>query len=447
MNSAVSLLSAAIDPSSMTLYESYTKLGLERPTRRYEHIRDIMNSWDRDTQNAFVIKPSDLSGHERRLDASSVPKEPPKGVEVSLYHSQKPGRWEKRFITLIVTGQVYVSKRSGAKFSDKDITNICHLSDFDIYTPTHQQIRKSLKPPKKHCYAIKSQQKTTVFLNTENFVHFFSSDHADTMEEWYDAVQAWRSWYLSRQVGRDETRPAPQALVTNAGRTGQESKTMLSASEDSSSRYSTSLSNLPRPQLNRYQSMSPTPSEDDENRPRQIPFHLRNGPLLTPNSPPPNYFAQQPRPTSQNRSSAPMLSPPLDHDETFAATGLLGRTYTQRQKQAAAAAKDSASNGPFIPGPSLLNNPHAHASSVHPKTSHDAPRRAATAPLVDLTPQFIEAPQWRTETKGHGVVAPEGVPLVEVANTPALGGEAPKLTVFQRDASVSSKNRVREHRE
>ena len=31
-----------------------------------------------------------------------------------------------------------------------------------------------------------------------------------------------------------------------------------------------------------------------------------------------------------------------------------------------------------------------------------------TKPLVDLTPKFVEAPQWSREGKGHGVAAPRG---------------------------------------
>lgn len=41
-----------------------------------------------------------------------------------------------------------------------------------------------------------------------------------------------------------------------------------------------------------------------------------------------------------------------------------------------------------------------------------------TKPLVDLTPKFVEAPQWSREGKGHGVAAPLGVPLVEAATGP-----------------------------
>ncbi len=203
-----------ISTSTAILLESYTQLGLERRIRRYEHIRDVMNSWDRDTQNALIIENSDSPKFDTDLETSSVPKEAPSDVTVYMYHSQKPGKWTKRYITLMSTGQVFISKKAAAKPSDKDSVNICHLSDFDIYTPTPQQLRKTLKPPKKHCYAIKSQQKTTMFLNTENFVHFFNTDDEILAEKWYAAVQRWRSWYLVTQMGEGKKTTKTKATTT-----------------------------------------------------------------------------------------------------------------------------------------------------------------------------------------------------------------------------------------
>jgi len=40
------------------------------------------------------------------------------------------------------------------------------------------------------------------------------------------------------------------------------------------------------------------------------------------------------------------------------------------------------------------------------------------APLIDLTPTFKEPPQWSRENKGHGVQAPQGMKLVDLATGP-----------------------------
>ncbi|KAI9729666.1 MAG: hypothetical protein M1818_008419 [Claussenomyces sp. TS43310] len=465
MYAAIKLVSGTIDPSSTIVLESYNTLGLERRIRRYEYVREVMNSWDRDTQNALVLQPSDSPSHDHDLRASAAPTEAPTGLEVCMYHSQRPGKWNKRYITLITTGQIFISKRPKMKFSDKGITNICHLSDFDIYTLTPQQMRKNLKPPKKHCYAIKSQQKTNMFLNTQNYVHFFSTDDIKMADEWYDAVQQWRSWYLLKKVGVNKN-VVPLTLITKAGRFEQDDDTK--ASEKDGLRVNSSLK-PPHAGLSRHESsspVSPTSSEEDENRPRQIPFHLRNSALLSRSSPPPHRAHPPPvsltRPNLFANGSSSLESIPANDRQTFAATGLLGRTYTQRKQHTAHKEPENrdSDDGPFIPGPSLLNNnlatdqlpnrPQARGDSArrmslsakHPAPSADRSKiqRAVSkralripAPLIDLTPKFVEPPQWRLEGKGRGVVVPEGVPLVEVANTPDLAIDSPKPTAYRRD--------------
>lgn len=271
---AIDLLPRAINLTGCALIESYTRLGLERRLRRYERVKDIMGSWDTDNDNAFVVMLSEASGaamttaasagekspkekkglfakssshddigvatssnrvgrngHASDLDLSSVSRSrsthPPGFVFMSMYHSQKPGRWNKRFITLVEeTGQMVASKKadesrlaflasetsnhSGSNNNNNsDFQNLCHLSDYDIYTPTDAQMRKNLRPPKTYCFAVKSQQRTTVFLNTDNYVHFFSTDDVVQARMFYDRVFAWRSWYLvNRQLalpGRNAT--------------------------------------------------------------------------------------------------------------------------------------------------------------------------------------------------------------------------------------------------
>jgi hypothetical protein len=459
MFSAANVLSVAVTPSASILLESYTKLGLERRIRRYEHIRDIMNSWDRDTQNALVIQASDSPNHDFDLDASSVPRVQPNDVKVYMYHSQRPGKWNKRYITLDSTGQIFISKKKDAKVTDKDIVTLCHLTDFDIYTPTSDEIRKNLRPPKKYCYAVKSQQKTNMFLNKEKFVHFFSTDDYDMSNKWYDACQQWRSWYFvnikgegrKKDVAKVRTVKVPGALTTS-GSTALAHKVKISVDENP---Y-TIGSFKPLMDLNRFESTDgELAGSTEDNKPRQVPFHLRNS-IAPPE--PPTRRDRHPPPVSYRLTPAASNDPPLD-PSTFAPTGLLGRTYSQRQR--AQKERDLAQQeGPFIAGPSLLNAPdtarpktgidHARsaeylsplspplplaqgspahgghkrtastATRARPKTSAGLPRQAASParPLVDLTPKFVEAPQWSREGKGHGVAAPMGVPLVEAATGP-----------------------------
>ncbi|KAH8591021.1 hypothetical protein B0O99DRAFT_520416 [Bisporella sp. PMI_857] len=441
--SAANIMTQNISPTTAILLESYTQLGLERRIRRYEHIRDIMNSWDRDTQNALILENSDSPNFDIDLEASSVPKKAPKDVTVFMYHSQKPGKWNKRYITLLESGQIFMSKKNGIKPTDKDAQSLCHLSDFDIYTPTPQQIRKSLRPPKRHCFAVKSQQRTTMFLNTENFVHFFCTDMEEIAQIWYNAVQSWRSYYLVNKLGEGKTaakNKTIELIKRPRSKTGPSHRVKVSVDEDP---Y-TIGSFKPLLDMSRFDH-KPEATEDseEENRPLQIPFHLRNGipaqPVLQSRPPPVTYRL-----------------PPEANEEEFSSSGLLGRTYSQRQKaqREREEAEKQKIQPPTAEPSAFVPSGHHRTQSV--KTTRTGKRPATSAgastslqrnattkekpkPLLDFTPQFKEAPQWDKTGKGQGVAAPAGVlHLVEAATTPEnpLLDIPSKAAVFRREVTT-----------
>ncbi|RYO78234.1 hypothetical protein DL766_010009 [Monosporascus sp. MC13-8B] len=202
--------------SSCVVLESYTSLGLERRLRRYEHIRDVMNSWDQGSRNYLIVTVSESDEDDRDLDISSVPRSevPPPGFQLYMYHSNRPGKWSKRWITLLDNGQIFCAKKPNANSGDKDATSLCRLSDYDIYTPAESQMRRHLKPPKKYCFAVKSQQKTTVFVTTENYVQLFSTDDPDAAAQFKERVHGWRSWYLvDRRPPPPETRKIAEKIL------------------------------------------------------------------------------------------------------------------------------------------------------------------------------------------------------------------------------------------
>ncbi|KUJ17735.1 uncharacterized protein LY89DRAFT_733562 [Mollisia scopiformis] len=418
--SAANFMTQNIIPSTAILIESYTQLGLERRVRRYEHVRDVMNSWDRDTQNAFHLENSDTPRFDTDLELAGVPKQVPSDVTVYMYHSQKPDTWIKRHITLLSSGQVFIHKKPDAKLGDKNTIAICHLSDFDIYTPTPQQLRKTLKAPKKHCYAIKSQQKTAVFLSTENFVHFFSTDDELLAEKWYKAVQQWRSWYLVNRMGsgKKPKKPIAEIKATNAG------SPLLSEIPDETLYMIGSFSGLG---LDDFRSGSEEDFDtEDEERPRHVPFHLRNSVLIS------NAEAKR-----EAKRHPPIVSYriPQREEEEFTSSGLLGGSYTTRQQNSSKPAP--AATGPFTDGPNLLNRDTARTLSITNSNSANGSRNKPK-PLLDFTPTFKEAPQWDKTGKGHGVAPIAGVPLVEVATTPenaAADAMGMKGTVFRRETT------------
>lgn len=200
-----------INTASSLVYECYAQLGLERRLRRYERICDVLDSWDHDAQNLLLIIPSGSSEHDKDLDISSVPTslEPPPGFFLQLHHSSRPGKWSKRWITLLDDGQI-VSSKKGEPNGDKSTQWLCHLSEYDIYTlmsksasatgegaaKSASTVAKNLKPPKKFVYALKLQQKTSMSADSANFVHFFCTDDPTIANKFTARVHGWRSWYM-----------------------------------------------------------------------------------------------------------------------------------------------------------------------------------------------------------------------------------------------------------
>ncbi|KAK4082980.1 uncharacterized protein Triagg1_1870 [Trichoderma aggressivum f. europaeum] len=346
-----------IDVETSVVLECYDTLGLERRMRRYEHVRDTLNSWDRDQDNSLMVVPCDTPGDDDNLELSSVPQtdEPAPGFTIQLYHSPRPGKWSKRFITLLSTGQVFASKRADAQPADKDSTSLCHLTDFDIYKPKESEVKRHLKPPKKICYAIKSQQKTVVFPNGENFVHFFCTDDAAVAQRFFDQVHAWRSWYIVNKIthSRPIERPPPLDLSVESIK--------MPIIPEKSPRVSSGLT------------LSTGSFIDESDFTRAIEESTRKLALEA--------QLNKNKPRGRKASSASVA---LSVKETFSPTGLLGEGYEKRKEEAAAASEtttDVASptvkklEGPFTEGPSLLNS-IGLSSPKSPKSPEQPPAKS-----------------------------------------------------------------------
>lgn len=224
-----------INISASVVLESWAPHGLERRLRRYERIQDVLDSWNHDAQSSLLILHSLGPESDKDLDISSVPATdaPTPGLNLQLYHCSRPGKWHKRWITLLGDGQLIASKKPGAGPADRDSQRLCHLSSYDIYNLLSKvsphiddgQARspratpmKNLKPPKRYVFALKSQQKPTIYTDVSNFVHFLCTEDRDVAQEFHDRVHAWRSWYMvktrrelqRRRPGDIEDDPEPQ---------------------------------------------------------------------------------------------------------------------------------------------------------------------------------------------------------------------------------------------
>ncbi|KAI9846346.1 MAG: hypothetical protein M1837_004199 [Sclerophora amabilis] len=473
--SAAGDLGEPIQPEASVLLESFTQLGLERPIRRYEHVRDILNCWDRDTQNGLILVPSTELTDDQALEANYVPTEPPQ-VSIYLYYSQSPRKWDKRWVTLRSDGQMVVAKKLEAK--EKDVSNVCHLSDFDIYNPTRRQMSKVIKPPKKTCFAIKSQQKSSMFLSTANFVHFFATSDKMHATQFYRAVQSWRSWYLVHKKGEGQ-RPTTTSDPPNpSGRPRQVSDSMggsaalRNGSIDSVRHRRGSLkaplTSAP-PQSQKQDDPSATyrrQASSPENHASAKALHTRNMSARERRAPPvsfPDRFTKERSDSNSQHSDTGdrllQASSSEEHDAaTFSPTGLLGRTYSQRQKAHQEAARASQSDGPFTDGPNLLNgerdlSPPAHTSRTGEtqqrlgrngsvRSTKNTPtsdlnrtssQRQKPKPLLDFSnPEYREPPQHVKRGRAHvPTKIPPGGGLIDAATSPEVAIVIPPSTSWR----------------
>lgn len=462
--SAANCFSERIDPRNAIIVESFSSLGLERPLRRYEHVRDVLNSWSSDDANALIISDSPFDGATRKLELSAAPSTAPKDAKFYVYHSSKPGKWDKRYITLRTDGQVVLSKKSDAKEA-KDFTNVCHMSDFDIYTPTSRQLAKSVKPPKKICFAIKSQQKSSMFLSTENFLRYFATSDSTIGQDFYDAVHRWRSWYLVHvlEVGKvnetaNATVPPP---MSRDGSSPPSTRQQRHVSTDSIPYQLGSFKPLIDFGRNAEPSVSVPEKAAEETTASSRDMFLRKKKARDHAPPPSSFPVHLPTLEIQKESLSPQ-----DDDSTFSPDSLLGRTYSQKQAaQREREAREGNEHDPFLSHGLLKNlSPTStdQASSVNTPFSNPSSRgnsRSNTVrsnnrpaegfthsrsnsvrkgkPLVDLTPTYREPPQHAR--KGHGVKVDSGMPLVEAATgLEAIPGipNIPPATTWRRDEAA-----------
>ncbi|KAL6234861.1 hypothetical protein BDW75DRAFT_155234 [Aspergillus navahoensis] len=403
-----------IDPPRFILMESFTAQGLERPLRQYECVRDVMNSWAHDAENTLIIVPAPSVYALDFLAAQNVPKTPPVDATFHIYYSQKPRKWDKRYLTIRSDGQIVLSKKE----MTKDQTNVCHLSDFDIYSPTSSFLAKKVKPPKKICYAIKSQQKASMFLTTENFVHFFTTNDKLIADGWYRAVQNWRSWYLVNKLGAGQAENNDEPAQAEPAQP-RSSKPLL-ASIDSNVEEETSAG-----------------------RPRARQTSLRRGPFREYGPPHSSFPKSLASATEPETATAQIQS---SESSPFSASGLLGRTYTLRQKAMKEREDREKREAEVLFNQGLIGSSIATAATVPHQRSHPGSRTNSITsaqfqaqqsesesllkrshsikqggqqpkPLVDLTPVYQEPPQHTR--KGRGAAIDTGGPLIDAARGPS----------------------------
>ncbi|KAJ6110819.1 hypothetical protein N7486_003054 [Penicillium sp. IBT 16267x] len=388
-----------IDPEKFILIESFQQLSLERPLRRYEHVRDVMNSWARDSDNCLIIIPPSSMDTLNQVNPPHIPSDQPVDTTFYIYHSQRRHKWDKRYVTLRTDGQIFISKKQNSK----DHVKICHLSDYDIYSPSARAIAKDLKPPKRICFAIKSQEKSSMFLSSDNFVHFFCTNDRTLADQWYHTVQQWRSWYLLKK-----TTEATQSVRNEVS---HPTHTLTKRGEPKALNDAPLVDRIPsdaeplsrvRPSMDQFRALSIK---------RGVPETLKL-----------KIHAQE---TQEDGPLVQGISPEEIEAETFSPSGLLGRAYSQRHRfmldrqENEKRAKQSAT---LSPGPLGEVMPPPYSPDTAPNGTAMLNRSKSLnqkgKPLIDLTPVFQEPPQH--QRKGRGVTVEPGMALIDAATGPDL---------------------------
>ncbi|QDS68838.1 hypothetical protein FKW77_007102 [Venturia effusa] len=423
IRSTATVMSECPDPRTAVMYEDFTKCGVQRPLRMYEPVRNVINSWDTDTQHSLLIVPSD-AGLNNELYKDFAPKDRPETQSWWLYYSPKANKWDKRWVTLREDGQMIMAKNEAGK----DANNICHLTDFETYTPTQDWKKRVVRPPKKYCYCVKSQQKSSMFEELTNFIHYFCSNDKQVADSFFSTLQSWRSWYIYNVMGEGQASKGEQKEVKSGVLKDKSNEPQVARSGSRDSYYALGTFNTLGLDFESFAKEPPAVRPNP--RRRSYSFSGDDRPLATlgllPGMPSAQehsrfQYARLPSLTHKGKSRPPVAykgvhdSGQSNHlpksswhsqqsgEATFNPNGLLGQAYEERQ-QALQASDNTNTSG--------LNRSTSQRSNrtMHRRNSVDGGsirHGYKPKPLVDLTPQYREPPQHFRKGKGF---KPENVP-------------------------------------
>ncbi|EXX70083.1 uncharacterized protein OCT59_011008 [Rhizophagus irregularis] len=166
------------DAGAWTIFEVVEEYNLERPLRDWESVAWVIGTWELGKKNSLVLR---KYAHRNALTLAGFNERTPL-VSGALYILDiKKNKWQKRFVQ-IKDGSLYHSK----DYKGTNETFLCSMVSFDVYV-----CMKTFKTfPTNFVFAIKSQDKITMFENPENdYMHYLCADHLEKMNEWIIAVR------------------------------------------------------------------------------------------------------------------------------------------------------------------------------------------------------------------------------------------------------------------
>ncbi|RIA85183.1 hypothetical protein C1645_697988 [Glomus cerebriforme] len=165
------------DAGAWTIFEVIYEYDLERPLRDWESVAWVIGTWELGRRNSLVLR---KYAHRNALTLAGFNERAPV-IYGWLSLEVKKNKWQKRFVH-IKDGSLYHSK----DHKGTNETFLCSMVSFDVYICTGNLNAF----PTKFVFAIKSQDKITMFENPEkDYMHFLCTDHLEKMNEWIIAIR------------------------------------------------------------------------------------------------------------------------------------------------------------------------------------------------------------------------------------------------------------------
>lgn len=168
------------------LLECWPSLGVVRPVRYFENIKDVLASWDQGNSTHLRVTKKLWGGPDRRL--TQFPNVAPPSGECDMhYYNLVDKKWTKRTVN-IDSGSIRIVKTG--RPHEKDYMVHISMDNFDIYTFADTfKPDKKIRAPTSYCFALKSQHQQSIFGKNSVFVHYLAADNEATFTAWYKLIR------------------------------------------------------------------------------------------------------------------------------------------------------------------------------------------------------------------------------------------------------------------
>jgi PH domain len=178
----------------------------ERPLREYEFVSEVAENRASQSSDYFLLRRTELASY---LSIRSVPTSSP-ALAGYVYLQDRKKKWSKRWLELRDHSLYHGKSDKG-----KDQELLCHTSSFDAYLVQPS----TLKTPKAHAFALRSQDSITLFEKPDqDYVHFLCLSDPAAHRDWVKNIINARTYVLKQERAAlfRMAVPAPAASSDNA---------------------------------------------------------------------------------------------------------------------------------------------------------------------------------------------------------------------------------------